>query len=248
MNSAGWCGPPRGSRPSWPAGSARRPTGQSFYMTARLVLLVSQMKAWSTRRLLDGIHKMMRIRHSMSRRRIAGMTGGEVAKNRGLWADLQRELARRQRQQQQILRMEAQAAMRARREYEQAARASARQATADAKERKRLYAEARKVEAVSMASELRDRVAELDSVLTAGIPTVPARDVCFTHAFAGLPAVRRGRVRPSPAGTRLAGALLSLTFASLPDSLGNAVLACRKECLSSSVPLLASFENRPSVK
>ena len=200
MNSAGWCGPPRGSRPSWPAGSARRPTGQSFYMTARLVLLVSQMKAWSTRRLLDGIHKMMRIRHSMSRRRIAGMTGGEVAKNRGLWADLQRELARRQRQQQQILRMEAQAAMRARREYEQAARASARQATADAKERKRLYAEARKAEAVSMASELRDRVAELDSVLTAGIPQSPlVTFASLTHSPGYPPFDAGGLDRPQPA-------------------------------------------------
>ena len=97
------------------------------------------------------------------------MTGGEVAKNRGLWADLQRELARRQRQQQQTARMEAQAATRARREYEQTTRTAARQATADAKERKRLYVEARKAEAASMASELRDRIAELDSVLTASI-------------------------------------------------------------------------------
>jgi len=96
-----------------------------------------------------------------------------VAKNRGLWADLQRELARRQRQQQQALRMEAQVAARARREYEQATRAAARQATVDAKERKRLYVEARKAEAASMASELRDRIAELDSVLTAGIRQRP---------------------------------------------------------------------------
>lgn len=92
-----------------------------------------------------------------------------MAKNRGLWADLQRELARRQRQQQQTVRMEAQAAARARREYEQTTRTAARQATADAKERKRLYVEARKAEAASMASELRDRIAELDSVLTASI-------------------------------------------------------------------------------
>lgn len=96
-----------------------------------------------------------------------------MAKNRGLWTDLQRELARRQRQRQQALRMEAQAAARARREDEQATRATARQATVDAKERKRLYAEARKTEAASMASELQDRVAELDSVLTAGIRQHP---------------------------------------------------------------------------
>jgi hypothetical protein len=81
-----------------------------------------------------------------------------VAKNRRLWADLQRELARHQRQQQQALRMEAQVAARARRDYEQAARAAARQATVDGKERKRLYTEARKAEAGSMAAELRDAV------------------------------------------------------------------------------------------
>jgi len=42
-------------------------------------------------------------------------------------------------------------------------------------------------------------------------------------------------------------AFLSLAFAGAPDSLGNAVLACRIQCLSSPVPLLAPFENRPRV-
>ena len=67
-----------------------------------------------------------------------------MARSRGLWAELQREQARRQQQRQQSLRVEAQAAARARREYQQAV---ARQATTDAKERKRLYLEARKAEA-----------------------------------------------------------------------------------------------------
>lgn len=69
--------------------------------------------------------------------------------------------------------MQAQAAARARREHDQATRAAARRATADAKERKRLYVEARKAEATSMASELQERITELDSVLTAGIRQHP---------------------------------------------------------------------------
>jgi len=123
-----------------------------------------------------------------------------VAKNRGLWVDLQRELARRQRQQQQALRMEAQAATRARRDHEQATRAAARQATTDAKERKRLYAEARKAEAASMASELRDRIAELDSVLTAGIRQHPLVTFASLKHAPGYPPFDAGGLdRPQPA-------------------------------------------------
>lgn len=101
------------------------------------------------------------------------ISGGRVAKNRGLWAELQREQARRQRQRQQALRMEAQIAARSKREHEQAMRAAARQAATDAKERRRLYVEDRKAEAASMAVELQARVTELDSVLTAGIRQSP---------------------------------------------------------------------------
>ena len=93
-----------------------------------------------------------------------------MAKNRGLWAELQREQARRQRQRQQTLRAQTQAAERARREY---LKAAAHQATADAKERKRLYLEARKAEAASMTSGVQTRVAELDSVLNAGVRQRP---------------------------------------------------------------------------
>ena len=124
-----------------------------------------------------------------------------MARNRGLWADLQRELARRQRQQQQALRMEAQVAARARREYELTTRTVARQATADAKERKRLYVESRKAEAVSMASELRDRIAELDSVLTAGIrqhPLVAFPSLKHSPGYPPFDAGGLDRSRPAP--------------------------------------------------
>ena len=89
---------------------------------------------------------------------------------------------------------------RARRDHEQATRATARQATADAKERKQLYAEARKAEAASMASELRDRIAELDSVLTAGIRQHPlVTFASLKHAPSHPPFDAGGLDRPQPA-------------------------------------------------
>jgi restriction system protein len=92
-----------------------------------------------------------------------------MAKSRGLLADLQRELARRQRVEQQRVRMQAQAAARAKREHEQAMRKAAQDAAATEKERRRLYVEERKAEAASRAASLQARISELDSVLTSGI-------------------------------------------------------------------------------
>ena len=87
-----------------------------------------------------------------------------------------------------------------RRDHEQATRAAARQATADVKERKRLYVEARKAEAASMASELRDRIAELDSVLTAGVRQHPlVTFASLKHAPGYPPFDARGLDRPQPA-------------------------------------------------
>jgi restriction system protein len=123
-----------------------------------------------------------------------------MARNRSLWAELQRERAHRLRQEQLALRREAQVAARARREYEQATRAAARQATADAKERKRLHAEARKAEAATMTSELQARVAQLDSMLTAGIrrrPLVTFASLKRSPSY--LPFDAGGLDRPSPA-------------------------------------------------
>jgi restriction system protein len=95
-----------------------------------------------------------------------------VAKKRGVWAELQRERANRQRLEQQARRAAEQAAVRTARtarQREQIKRASARQAAASERERKRLYIADRKAEAEAMASDLRGRVAELDSVLSAGV-------------------------------------------------------------------------------
>jgi restriction system protein len=100
-----------------------------------------------------------------------------MAKSRSMWAELQRELARRQRLEQQRLRVTQQAAKRAAREHDQQERATARKAIANERERKLRYTEDRKAEAASMAQELQARVTELDSVLIACLR--PQRAVTF---------------------------------------------------------------------
>jgi restriction system protein len=92
-----------------------------------------------------------------------------VAAKRGIWADLQRERANRQRLEQQANRAREQAARRAERDRDQARRAAARQAAASERELKRLYVDERKAEAAAMTAELQDCLAELEAVLVAGI-------------------------------------------------------------------------------
>lgn len=124
-----------------------------------------------------------------------------MAKKRGLWAELQRELAHRQELQQQNLRMEAQLARQARREHEQAERTAKRQAVQDEKERRRLYAEDRKAEAADMTADLDIRIAELDSVLTAGIrkrPLVTFKDLKHDLAYPSFDPVGYDKPLPSP--------------------------------------------------
>jgi len=72
-----------------------------------------------------------------------------MARRGGMWGELQRELARRQRLEQQRLRVTEQAAKRAAREHDQAMRAAARQTVTDQRERKRLYIEDRTLSASS---------------------------------------------------------------------------------------------------
>lgn len=100
-----------------------------------------------------------------------------MAKRRGLWAELQRERARRKLLEQQARRAWSQAATRDARERERAERARARKAAETEKERKRLYIQERRAEAAEMAAETQDRVAELDAVLAAG--TEHRQDVTF---------------------------------------------------------------------
>ena len=96
-----------------------------------------------------------------------------MAKRRSLWAELQRERANRQRLEQQARRAAERWETKEARDREQARRAAMRQAAADERERKRLYIDDRKAEAAAMAVELQGRVAELDSVLTAGLQHGP---------------------------------------------------------------------------
>jgi restriction system protein len=127
--------------------------------------------------------------------------GDQVAKKRGTWAELQRELARRQKLQQQNLKMEAQLARQARHEHEQAERAAKRQAAQGEKERKRLYAEDRKAEAEDMTADLDARIAELGSVLTAGIrkrPLVTFKDLKHDLAYPPFDPADYDKPLPAP--------------------------------------------------
>jgi restriction system protein len=90
-------------------------------------------------------------------------------RQRGLWAELQHERAARQRLALQERRAAERAAARFARERDQAMRAARRQAAASERERKRLYIEDRKAEAAARAEAVQARVAQLDSVLTAGL-------------------------------------------------------------------------------
>lgn len=92
-----------------------------------------------------------------------------MARRGGMWAEMQRDRARRQRLEQQAYRARMQAAAKAERDRERAHRASVRQAAANERERKRLYVEERKAEAAEMTADLQARLAELDSILTAGV-------------------------------------------------------------------------------
>lgn len=92
-----------------------------------------------------------------------------MAKKRGLWADIQRERARRQRLEQQAYRASLQAAAKAKREQARAERAAAQRAAVNERERKKTYGESRKAEAAECAADVQSLIDELDSVLTAGI-------------------------------------------------------------------------------
>jgi restriction system protein len=103
-----------------------------------------------------------------------------MARRGSLWAELQRELARRERARQQARRAAAHAAVQQARQRDQAMRAAARQAAATERERRQLYTADRKAQAAAMASDVRARTAELNSVLAAGTGRPPGL------SFAGL--------------------------------------------------------------
>jgi restriction system protein len=122
-----------------------------------------------------------------------------MARKRSLWTEWQREVARRQRlEQQQRLAAEREAKRQIQAD-QQAARAAARIAALDQKERKRLYIEDRKAEVASMVSELQARVAELDAVLVVGIRPLPAVTFTSLKQSPAFPAFNAGGLdRPAP--------------------------------------------------
>jgi restriction system protein len=124
-----------------------------------------------------------------------------MAKRHGLWAEIQRERARkecvRQREFREFQRAQALVA----REAAKAERDRKRQAAANERERKKLYVEDRKAEAAAMAEDVRARLAELDGLLTAGIrdrPVVTFASLRRTDTYPPFDAGRLGEPLPSP--------------------------------------------------
>ncbi|TDD58632.1 hypothetical protein E1293_46880 [Actinomadura darangshiensis] len=122
----------------------------------------------------------------------------QMAKRGGMWADLQRERARRQRLQQQLERSHQQAAHRARRERDKARREAERQAAANERERKRLYIAQRQAEAEEMGADLDARVHELENLLALGIDDQPPTFASFKRDLEPPPFDPQGLDQPSP--------------------------------------------------
>jgi len=132
--------------------------------------------------------------------RVSAVSGVGVAKH-GLWAELQRERAQRERIRQREFREFRQAESRAAREAAKAERDGKRQAAADERERKKLYVEDRKAEAEDMAEDVRARLAELDGLLKAGIrdrPVLTFAALKRTDAYPAFDAGQLGRALPPP--------------------------------------------------
>jgi restriction system protein len=127
--------------------------------------------------------------------------GSGVAKRQGVWAEVQRERARRERIRQQEFREFRQAQARAIREEAKAERDRKRQAAADERERKKLYIEDRKAEAAAMAEGVHARLTELDGLLNAGIrdgPVVTFASLRKAGTYPAFDAGRLGAPLPSP--------------------------------------------------
>ena len=122
------------------------------------------------------------------------VAGIGVAKRHGLWAEIQRERARQQRNRQREFREFQRAETQAVREADKAERDRKRQAAADERERNRLYVEDRKAEAAAMAADVRTRLAELDGLLKAGIGDQPVVTFASLRRTDTYPAFDAGRL------------------------------------------------------
>ena len=117
-----------------------------------------------------------------------------MAKRQGLWAEIQRDRAQRERIRQREFREFQQAQTRAVREAAKAERDGKRQAAADERERKKLYIEDRKAEAAAMAEDVRARLAELDGLLKDGIHDRPVVTFASLKRNVTYPAFDAGRL------------------------------------------------------
>lgn len=105
-----------------------------------------------------------------------------MAKRQGLWVELQRDRAQRERVRQREFREFQQAQSRATREAAKAERDRKRQAAADERERKKLYVEDRKAEAEDMAEGLARQpvtsIASVTSTTPVAIQAAPTAASC----------------------------------------------------------------------
>jgi restriction system protein len=127
--------------------------------------------------------------------------GVGVAKRQGLWAEIQRERAQRERTRQREFREFQQAQSRAARETAKAERDGKRRAAVDERERKKLYVEERKAEAEDMAEDVRARLTELDGLLKASVrdrPVLTFASLKRNDTYPAFDAGQLGRALPPP--------------------------------------------------
>jgi restriction system protein len=124
-----------------------------------------------------------------------------MAKRQGLWAEIQRERAQRERARQREFREFQQAQTRASREAAKAERDGKRRAAADERERKKLYVEDRKAEAEDMAEDVSARLTELDGLLKDSVhdrPVLTFASLKRNVAYPAFDAGQLGRALPPP--------------------------------------------------
>ena len=133
--------------------------------------------------------------------RASAVSGVGVAKRQGLWAEIQRERAQRERIRQREFREFQQAQARAIRGAAKAERDRKRQDAADERERKKLYVEDRKAEAEDMAEDVHARLAGLDGLLKAGVrdrPVLTFTSLKHNDTYPAFDAGQLGRALPPP--------------------------------------------------
>lgn len=129
------------------------------------------------------------------------MAGVGVAKRQGLWTEIQRERARKERIRQREFREFQQAEARMIREATKAERDRKRRAATGEREQKKLYVEDRKAEAAAMADDVRACLAELDGLLEASIrdrPVVTFASLRRTDTFPAFDAGQLSEATASP--------------------------------------------------